>query len=161
MEFYCKITQFTTLASTQFSILSQNKLLIFDPSVHNYNVNLINTKLQASFVLVWTKHQKKSEFEKLQLVITVYDRVKHPSKWQTWVETQQQNIDNGIVTNCQTLMNYAAIKHLSVTKKSGFQGSLATKEEDIVAMLSKIKKGVTFSSDIDKKNDRALDGAHK
>ena len=58
-------------------------------------------------------------------------------------------------------MNSAAIKHLSITKKSGFQGSLATKEEDIVAMLSKIKKGVTPSSDTDKNNDKALDGAHK
>ena len=58
-------------------------------------------------------------------------------------------------------MNYAAIKHLSVTEKSGFQGSLATKEEDIVAMLSKIKKGVTPSSDIDKKNENSLDGARK
>ena len=58
-------------------------------------------------------------------------------------------------------MNYAAIKHLSITKKSGFQGSLATKEEDIVSTLSKIKKGVTPSSYIDKKNDKALDGAHK
>ena len=56
-------------------------------------------------------------------------------------------------------MNSAAIKHLSVTKKFGFQGSLATKEEDIVTMLSKNKKGVTHSSDIDKKNDKALDGA--
>ena len=58
-------------------------------------------------------------------------------------------------------MNSAAIKHLSVTKKIGFQGSLATKEEDIVAMPSKIKKGVTPFSDIDKNNDKALDGARK
>ena len=42
VEFYCKLTQFTTLASTQLSILSQNKLLGFDPSVHNYIVTLIN-----------------------------------------------------------------------------------------------------------------------
>ena len=58
-------------------------------------------------------------------------------------------------------MNSAAIKHLSITEKSGFQGFLATKEEDIVAMLSKIKKGVTSSSDIDKKNDKTLDGARR
>ena len=58
-------------------------------------------------------------------------------------------------------MNSAAIKHLSITEKSGFQGSLATKEEDIVTMLSKIKKIVTPYSDIDKKNDRVLDGIHK
>ena len=58
-------------------------------------------------------------------------------------------------------MNSSAIKHLSITKKSGFQGSLSTKEEDIVAMHSKIKKGVTPSSDIDKINDKALDGARK
>ena len=38
VEFYYKLTQFTTLASTQLSILSQNKLLVFNPSVHNYNV---------------------------------------------------------------------------------------------------------------------------
>ena len=58
-------------------------------------------------------------------------------------------------------MNSAAIKHLSITKKSGFQVSLATEEEDIFAMLSKIKKGVTPSLDINKKNDKTLDGAHK
>ena len=58
-------------------------------------------------------------------------------------------------------MNSAEIKHLSMNKKSGFQDSLATKEEDIVTMLSKIKKGVTPSSDIDKNNDKALDGARK
>ena len=35
VEFYCKLTQFTTLASTQLSILPQKKLLVFGPSVHN------------------------------------------------------------------------------------------------------------------------------
>ena len=140
VEFYCKLTQFTTLVSTQLSILSQNKLLVFNPSVHNYHVSLINTELQALFVLVRTKHRTISYFEKLQHAITAYDQIKKPSKWETWVETQQQNIDNGIITNCQTFMNSAAIKHLYITKKSGFQGSLATKKEDIVAMLSKIKK---------------------
>ena len=58
-------------------------------------------------------------------------------------------------------MNPAAIKHLSIAKKPGFQVSLATKEENTVAMLTKIKKGVTPSSDIDKKNDKSLDGARK
>ena len=58
-------------------------------------------------------------------------------------------------------MNSAAIKHLSIAEKSGFQGSLATKEEEIFAMLSKIKKVVAPSSDINKKNDKALDGARK
>ena len=58
-------------------------------------------------------------------------------------------------------MNSAVIKHISIAKKSWFQGSLSTKEEDIVAMLSKIKKGVTPSSDIVKNNDKALDGARK
>ena len=56
-------------------------------------------------------------------------------------------------------MNYAAIKHLPIAEKSGFKGSLATKEEELVAMLSKIKKGATPSSEIDKNNYRALDGA--
>ena len=58
-------------------------------------------------------------------------------------------------------MNSAAIKHLFIAEKSGFQGSLATKEKDIVAMLSKTKKGVTLSSNINKNNDKALDGARK
>ena len=58
-------------------------------------------------------------------------------------------------------MNSAAIKHLSITKKYGFQGSLATKEEDIMAMLSKIKNGVTPSSNINKKNKKALVDARK
>ena len=38
-------------------------------------------------------------------------------------------------------MNSAAINHLSIKEKSVFNGYLATKEEAIVAMLSKIKTG--------------------
>ena len=129
--------------------------------MHNYNVALINTELQALFVLVRTKHRTISEFEKLQHATTVYDQIKQPSNWQAWVETQQQNIYDGIITNCQTFKNSAAIKHLSITKKSGFQGSLATKDEDIVAMLSKIIKGVTPCSEIDKNKNKALDGTRK
>ena len=56
----------------------------------DYNVALINTEPQALFVLVQTKHRTISEFEKLQHAITFYDQIKQPSKWQTWVETQQQ-----------------------------------------------------------------------
>ena len=123
--------------------------MVFDPSVHNYNVSLINTDLQEMFVLVWTKHQTISEFEKLQHAITIYDLIKQPSKWKTWVETQQKNIDDGIITKFQTFMDSAAIKHLSIEEKFRFRGSLATKEENTVAMLSKIKKGVTPSLDID------------
>jgi len=39
VEFCSKLTQFTTLASTQLSILSQNKLLVFDPSADDYNIS--------------------------------------------------------------------------------------------------------------------------
>ena len=55
LEFYCNLTKFTTLTSTQLSILSKN-FLVFDPSVCNYNVSMINTKIQALFVLVRTRH---------------------------------------------------------------------------------------------------------
>ena len=60
---------------------------------------MINTELQALFVLVLTKHRTISELEELQHAITVYDRIKQPSKCQTWVETKQKNIDGGIITN--------------------------------------------------------------
>ena len=58
-------------------------------------------------------------------------------------------------------MNYAAINHLSITKKSGFQSSLATKEEDIVAMLSKTKNKTMPSPTTDKKNNKDYDGTQK
>ena len=58
-------------------------------------------------------------------------------------------------------MNSAAIKHPSITKKSGFQSSLATKEEDIVAMLSKIKNRTTHYSAAAKKNNKSSDGTRK
>ena len=115
VEFYCKIKKFTTLTSTQLSILSQNKLLVFNTSVYNYSVSLINTELQSFFVLVCTIYLTISEFEKLQHAINVYDQIKQPLKWQTWVETQKQNIDNGLIKKCQTFMNYVAINHLSIT----------------------------------------------
>ena len=81
LEFYCNLTKFTTLTSTQLSILSLKKLLVFDPSVCNYNVSMINTKIQALFVLVRTRHWIIPEFEKLQHAIIVYERIKQPSKW--------------------------------------------------------------------------------
>ena len=58
-------------------------------------------------------------------------------------------------------MNSAAIKHLSITKKSEFQGSLATKKEDIISMISKIKKKTTPSSAAAKNNNKSSDGTRK
>ena len=55
-------------------------------------------------------------------------------------------------------MDFAATKHLSINKNSGFQGSLATKKEDIVAMLSKIKNRTTPYSAAAKKNKKLSDG---
>ena len=99
VEFCCKLAKFTNFASTQLSILSQNKLLVFDPSVYNFNVSLIKTKLQALFVLIRTRNLTISEFDKLQHAIKIYEQIKQPSKWKTWVETRQQNIDNGLINN--------------------------------------------------------------
>ena len=55
-------------------------------------------------------------------------------------------------------MNYAAIKHLSISENSGFQGYLATKEEDIVVMLTKIKNSTTYYSAAAKNNNKDSDG---
>ena len=49
-------------------------------------------------------------------------------------------IDAGIITNCQTFINDAAIRQLTITKKSGFIWSLATEQEDVVAMISSMKR---------------------
>ena len=56
VEFYFNLTKFTTLVSTHLSILFQNKLLVYDHSVYNYNVSLINTEIKAFFVPVRTIH---------------------------------------------------------------------------------------------------------
>ena len=58
-------------------------------------------------------------------------------------------------------MNYAAIKHLSISENSGFQGYLATKEEDIVVMLTKIKNSTTSYSSAAKNNNKDSDGTQK
>ena len=110
-------------------MLSQNKLLFFDPSVYYYNVSLINTKLQALFVLVRTRYRTISEFNKLQHAINVYDQIKQPLKWKPGLKP----INNTL----KMVLSITSKPSLILRQSSTFQ---SPKSQDFKVPLSSKKK---------------------
>jgi hypothetical protein len=135
-------TSFTMTSSLKLSIMSYHSLTSFDPAEHNFDVPTINTKLSHLFVLSNTASRTLSEEEKIQHVLTAYERIKQPEKWYQWVLSKMDDFDDGTLNNAQQFMNAASVKHLkiSATSDSGFGGSANTIQEDIVAMLATNKR---------------------
>ena len=141
----------------QLSITALYTITTFDPSQYQFNISLINTKLSHLFVLATTSNRSLTEEEKLQHTLTAYDRIKQPDVWNRWVQTQIDQFDEGGMTSCQDFMNTAAIKYLKLKQKDGFGGSLSTIQDDIVSMVTAIKRKRPAKDDNDNTNKTSTD----
>jgi hypothetical protein len=141
-KLFWKYTSFTMTSSLKLSIMSYNALTSFDPAEYNFDLPTINTKLSHLFVLSNTASRTLAEAEKVQHLLTAYERIKQPDKWSQWVVSKMDDFDDGKLTNAQQFMNDAALKYLKISADSdaGFGGSSNTMQEDIVAMLSTANK---------------------
>ena len=129
-------------SSVKLSIMSYNALTTFNPADYDFDLPTINTKLSHLFVLSNTSSRSLSEQEKIQHLLTAYERIKQPEKWAQWVLAKMDHFDEGRLTNAQRFMNEGALKHLQISSHSddGFGGSANTLQQDIVAMLAVKRK---------------------
>jgi hypothetical protein len=125
------------VALIQLLMISFRNILEFDPCDHHFNIPTINTKLNHLFILATTREQQLLDSKRIQHAITVYSSIKQPKPWAQWMRIQVDKFDDGLITVCQDFMNSATLKYNKITaSKGGFQGSVSTVQEDIVAMAS-------------------------
>ena len=138
---FTSLTKFTSISSTQLSLIAFKNILNFDPSDYAFNIVTINTHLNHLFVIATTARRTLDPNERISHTLGVYDRIKQPTQWSTWVQQQIDRFDEGLLNNCQDFMSTAAIKQTTLTQRLGeFNGSLATVQQDIVAMVATLKK---------------------
>jgi hypothetical protein len=136
------LMSFTIAASLQLSMMSFNQIITFDPATCNFNIPVINTKLTNLFMLATTNERDLSSAEKIQHLLTAYNRIKQPEDWAQWVRAKLDAFDEGTLTNCQTFMNAAALKYIKVSASNSgsFGGRSTTLADDIVAMVTSSNK---------------------
>ena len=140
ISLFKKLTNLTSVASLQLSVLSFNKLLHFCPSEHNFVIPTINTELNNLFILATTSHRTLPDSERLHHLVTVYGKVQQPEEWAQWVRNQTDKIEDNTITNSQDFMNSAVLKYNKIINKyGGFKGSITTVQDDIVAMMTQAK----------------------
>jgi hypothetical protein len=141
--FFKKMLSFTTVSSLQLSMMSFNQILQFDPALHQFSVPTINKTLNHLFVLATTGTRTLDDQERIQHTLTVYQRIRQPEIWAQWVRNQVDAFEQGTFTICQAFMNTAVIKYNKICMDSpghSFPGSVSTLQEDIVAMMSTVKR---------------------
>ena len=112
------------------------QILNFNPFKHNYVVPVIHTQLNHLFVMATTKNRSVLDAEKLQHIITTYDRIKQPESWAQWVQSTVEWIEEGALTQPQKLLNDDTLKYTKIIASEGkFSTSSNTIQQDIVAML--------------------------
>jgi hypothetical protein len=91
-----------------------------DPAEHEVRIPMINTELN---------HLRLCSDQTAQ-------------QWAQWVRNQVDLFDEGRVAVCQDFMNSAVIKfnNISGSTEGGFEGTATTIQEDIVAMVSAVKR---------------------
>lgn len=138
---FISLTKFTSISSTQLSLIAFNNILSFDPSDFEFNIVTINTRLNHLFVIATTSTRTLDPSERISHTLGIYEKIKQPIQWSQWIQTQIDSFDAGNITNCQDFMNTAVIKQTTIKQRLGdFNGSLATVHEEIVSMVATLKK---------------------
>ena len=88
-----RMMDLTIAASTQISLQALRELQDLDPSAFNYNIPLVNTRATQLFTLATTGSGKLADGERVQLMLTTYDRIKQPVAWSTWVANKTEAFD--------------------------------------------------------------------
>ena len=79
--FVKKLTNFTTVASLQLSIILFSDILHFNPCNYDVNISAINNKLLNLFILATTTTREILEGERIQHTLHVYEKIVQPEKW--------------------------------------------------------------------------------
>ena len=139
---FAQLTTFTIAASLHISMDSFKRILEFDPSDNAFNITTINTKLNHLFVLATTGKRILGETERIQHTLTAYALIKQLKKWAQSVRLQIDRIEEGIITNAQSLKNSAALKFVKILANGSdsFGGSSTTISKDIVYMMDAVSK---------------------
>jgi hypothetical protein len=138
-----KLTTFTMVTSLQLSMISFKSILEFDPADYAFNVPpAINNKLNHLFVLATTRERQLLDAERIQHVLASYSNIEQPELWAQWVRIQIDKSDDGLILVAQDFMlNSAILKYNKINStEGGFQGSVTTIQEDIVAMVGDAAK---------------------
>ena len=109
-KLFKRMTELTSLATLQLSMLSFNNILHFDLAQYDFKIPIINTKLSQLFVLATTRECQLSQEEGVQHALAVYSRIKQPEEWAQWVCNQVEEFENGNINNCQDFLNSAAVR---------------------------------------------------
>lgn len=75
------ITTFTLVYYMQLSMLSLNKIVTFNPHDYEYNIPVINSKLNHYFVLSITSTHTFLSSENIQHLLIVYGKILQPETW--------------------------------------------------------------------------------
>ena len=78
LSLFKKLTTFTAVSSLQFSILSFNNIINFNPINYCFNIPLINIKLVHLFVLATTATRRLLYSEYIQYILTFYGKFFSP-----------------------------------------------------------------------------------
>ena len=140
-----RMLQTTVAASSQVSMQALRDLQDLNPVDYGYNISVINTRAAHLFTLATTGARILSDGERIQLLLTAYNRIRQPAAWSTWVANKTEAFDAGLlvpslhVSAHQLLMNEAILKsnRLHADKDNGpLQWRSTSLAEDVVAMLA-------------------------
>ena len=127
----------TVFASLQISTFYFNKIPNHLPMIYDYAIPKINTELTHLLLLTSTTTCILDNSEHTQNTLTVYDRIKQPYLWYTWVLTKTNYFEYGAIAIYKYFMNQAAIKYenISAAQEGTFTGSKKTITEDIFSII--------------------------
>ena len=140
---FMSMIDMTVAASLMISIQALDDLQHLDPAAHNFSIPLINTKFGELFTLATTSSRAISDGERIQYVLTAYDRIKQPAEWTQWVAKKIDSFEEGTLvtagtTGCQDLMNAAILKasRIHAAKHGSSRWRTTSIEDDVVAMMA-------------------------
>ena len=136
-ELFKLFTSFTIIASFQPSILSFNQITSLLPSTYDYVIPKINTKITHMFLLARTPTHVLDDAGDIQLILTVYGRIKQPAVWYLWFLTKNNYFEDGYISICQSFMKQAVIKYTNISDAQEGKLSVSNKTitKDIVSMI--------------------------
>lgn len=141
-----RLTDFASTSSFELSNQAIYQLTTFAPSQFDFNIPKIN--LQLSVLFFQAKRSLVTESQKIHHTLKVYEKIKQPDKWSTFVCNSLDEYENQTLTDCQFFHNKAVKKYNAICLSNGglFGGSSNSHTDDFVAMKAAFQKTIAVSS---------------
>ena len=142
-------------ATIQVSMTALKDLQNLDPAEFGFDIVRMNTKASTLFEIATTSARTLADAERVQLILTAYNRIRQPSEWSNWVASKIDAVEEGLlvppagVQAHRFLMNKAAYKahKMSIDDTTTYSWKSSTLGEDVIAMMAAQpphkKRGVT------------------